>query len=189
MVEIITNLTLYVYKIPDHPIGLPNVELPDYIQKNRAIISLANDPNKVQTPYRDNLCFFRCLALHQGTHRKSLENAAKELFQRYLPDCNPTDFPGVTLKDISKLEEVFGVNIVIYEMIELDNEDMNKVTNDDEVDGQPASVVVGLVQRSLDRYEETMYLNLYRKHFSFISDINKYNKSFRCRKCHKLRHL
>ena len=30
-----------------------------------------------------------------------------------------------------------------------------------------------------------MYLNLYNNHFSYIKDLNKFSRSFRCGKCNK----
>ena len=40
-----------------------------------------------------------------------------------------------------------------------------------------------LVRRSLCHYPDTMYVNLYETHYSYIQDIGKYCHSYRCRKC------
>ena len=36
----VTNMTVFVNKLPDHPIGCADLELPDYIKQNNAIIGL-----------------------------------------------------------------------------------------------------------------------------------------------------
>ena len=212
VVDLVTNLTLYIYRIPDHPIGTNIVGLPNYILQNPAIISLMNDPNKHGEPYRDNLCFFRCLALHQGCHPKGMEKKTKELFQQHTPDGDFKKFQGIKLSDLGALEEIFETNIVVYEMVEIEGEEENdgderreeisteedrdeneKETEKEDTNGEDVNtdsnrpkIVARLVQRSLDRYESTMYLNKYNNHFSYISNIDKYAKSFACKKCNKL---
>ena len=52
--------------------------------------------------------------------------------------------------------------------------------NDDEEDGQ---ITVYLVHRSLNRYEQTMYVNLYEDHFSYVFNLKRYSKSYQCRRC------
>ncbi|MEG7521705.1 MAG: hypothetical protein M3H12_01185 [Chromatiales bacterium] len=59
-----TNATFFLNVITQHPIGCPDTRLPDYLRLNKAIIGLQKDEHGV--PYTDNLCFFRCLALHRG---------------------------------------------------------------------------------------------------------------------------
>ena len=54
------------------------------------------------------------------------------------------------------------------------------VKSDDAEDGKSTAE---LVRRSLCHYPETMYLNLYETHFSFIQDVHMYCHSYRCRKC------
>ena len=65
------NVTWFVSQIRDHPIGRGKY-LPGYIVENRGITPLDRDI-RTGKPYDDNLCFFRCLALHNGCHTKNLE--------------------------------------------------------------------------------------------------------------------
>ena len=66
VVEIVTNATFFVNKIVDHPIGCVSATLPPYLKHNKAVITLERDPhNKL---YNDNMCIFRCLALHRGAN-------------------------------------------------------------------------------------------------------------------------
>ena len=66
-----TNATFYVTKLRDHPIGR-STRLPKYVLENPAIVSRDCD-KRTGLPYKDKLCFFRCLALHRGCHPRNLE--------------------------------------------------------------------------------------------------------------------
>ena len=155
--ELVTNATFFVNKIEDHPIGCVGVNLPDYVKHNKAIVGLEKDSHGVI--YRDNLCLFRCLALHLGRE-------AAALYAEYT-DTPVHDFAGVTIDDLSKIEATFGVNVVVYKLDEITD---GKTTGE-------------LVRRSPAQYQETMYLNLYEAHFSYIKDIRMYSHSYTCSKC------
>jgi hypothetical protein len=73
VVHWLTNVTFYVNKLFDHPIGA-RVVLPDFFLRNQGLVCLATGSNG---PYTDNLCFFRCLAVHRGTPVKDVEAPAK----------------------------------------------------------------------------------------------------------------
>ena len=60
--------------------------------------------------YRDNLCLFRCLALHLG--RK-----AAALYAEY-SDEDVHDFTGVTLDDLYRVETKFKTNVCVYKLVE-----------------------------------------------------------------------
>lgn len=68
--EQVTNVTFFVTKLRDHPIGQGKI-LPHYIVENRGIVPLDRGKNN-NKPYKDNLCFFRALALHNGCTWKIL---------------------------------------------------------------------------------------------------------------------
>ena len=40
-----------------------------------------------------------------------------------------------------------------------------------------------LVRWSLGKHDDTMYVNLYETHFSYIQDMKSYSHSYLCRKC------
>ena len=155
--EHVTNATFFVNKIEDHPIGCVGVALPDYVKHNKAIVGLAKDEHGAI--YNDNLCLFRCLALHLGRE-------AAALYAEYT-DTSVHDFASVTLDDLHKVESKFKTNVVVYQLVEIDN---GKTTAE-------------LVRRSPAQYQETMYANLHESHYSYIQDIGKYCHSYRCRKC------
>ena len=58
--ELVTNVTFFLNRIVQHPIGCVGVTLPDYVKNNKAIVGLTKDEHGVT--YNDNLCLFRCLA-------------------------------------------------------------------------------------------------------------------------------
>ena len=155
--EHVTNATFFLNRIVDHPIGCVGVTLPDYVKNNKAIVRLAKDENGAI--YNDNLCLFRCLALHLGRE-------AAALYPEYT-DTSAHDFAGVTLDDLHKVESKFKTNVVVYQLVEIDN----------------GKTMAELVRRSPAQYQETMYLNLYEAHFSYIKDIRMYSHSYKCSKC------
>ena len=69
-----------------------STRLPKYVLENPAIVSL--DCNEhTGLPYKDKLCFFRCLALHRGCHPHNLERNTQHYFERYVEDAE--DFDGL----------------------------------------------------------------------------------------------
>ena len=116
--------------------------------------------------YNDNLCLFRCLALHRGCDVRRLETTVVTLYAKYT-DIPVHDFAGVTIEDVHKVETKFKTNVVIYQLVKTP-------------DGK---TVAELVRRSPAQYPETMYVNLYEPHFSYIQDMKKFSHSYRCSKC------
>ena len=156
--EMVTNVTFFVNKILQHPIGCVDVILPDYVKRNKAIVGLVKDHYRNAT-YNDNLCLFRCLALH-------LKREVDTLYAEYT-NTPVHAFVGVTLADLHKVEATFDVNVCVYKLVPTGNE----------------KTKAEIVRRSLCSYAQTMYVNLYESHFSYIKDINTYCHSWRCRNC------
>ena len=120
----VTNATFFVNRILKHPIGCVGIALPPRIKQNSSIIGLEKDNHGQQ--YVDNLCLFRCLGLHLYRDAMTL----------YIHTDQPArEFEGITIDDLHKVETVFEVNIVVYEL------------------GDECSQ---LVRRSLGQYTTTM---------------------------------
>ena len=162
--EMVTNATFFLNRIVDHPIGCVGINLPDYVKNNKAIVGLEKDEHGVT--YNDNLCLFRCLALHRGCDVRRLETTVVTLYAKYT-DIPVHDFAGVTIEDVHEVETKFKTNVVIYQLVKTP-------------DGK---TVAELVRRSPAQYPETMYLNVYEAHFSYIKDIRMYSHSYKCSKC------
>ena len=148
--EHVTNATFFLNRIVQHPIGCVGVALPDYVKNNKAIVRLVKDHYRTRT-YNDNICLFRCLALHLGRE-------AAALYAEYT-NTPVHAFVGVTLDDLHKVESKFETNVVVYQLVEIAN----------------GKTMAELVRRSTGHYPETMYVNLHETHYSYIRDINMYN--------------
>ena len=153
----IPNITFYINHIKDAPLGAP-IFLPDYIMNNHGLRNVSAG---------DHLCFFRCLAVHQGANPHWCEQPAKNLFRKYCIHFGvvPAHFAGVQLFDFVHLEDFFELNLIAYEL-----------------DGKVAK----LVQRSREFYKETMRLNVYENHLSVIVDFEHYCGVYQCVHCDKL---
>ena len=150
--ELVTNATFFLNKIVDHPIGCVGVNLPTYVKNNKSIIGLETDSHGVI--YIDNLCLFRCLGLHLGRD-------VTTLYEEYT-DQPVWKFEGVVIDELPKVESMFEVNIVVYNLREESAQ---------------------LVRRSLGKHDNIMYVNLYESHFSYIQDMKSYSHSYMCSKC------
>ena len=179
VVDLVTNVSWFVWKLRDHPIGRGK-NLPHYLVENRGIDALENDKNTGK-PYQDNLCFFRCLALHNGCHTKNLERDTKHYYQQYREaGLVKKKFHGVKLSELDELEKLYEVNIQVYNLAPTQTHGEETEETEDKPD-----IAATLVRRSHRHYESTLYLNLYEKHFSYIKDLARYSKSFCCSRCGK----
>ena len=163
-----------------HPISRGKY-LPGYIVGNYGLDALENDKNTGK-PYQDNLCFFRCLALHNGCHTKNLERDTKYYCQKYREaGLAKKKFHGVKLNELDELEKLSDVNIQVYSLAPTQTRGEEE---EEEEDTRP-DIAATLLRRSHRHYESTLYLNLYEKHFSYIKDLARYSKSFQCSRCGK----
>jgi len=103
------------------------------------------------------------LSLHQDKDVGNCERSTHHNFEKYCQafSVNPTSFPGVTLFELCAVEDLFEVNIMVYEL-----------------SNETGSVVARLIQRSREIYAETVNLNLYNEQFSYIFDFSKYAHSY-----------
>ncbi|KAJ8050966.1 hypothetical protein HOLleu_04358 [Holothuria leucospilota] len=160
VVETITNVTYFMYKIPDHPIGCITIDLPDFVKNNKSIVTLQRN-RQTGKCYQDNLCLFKCLALFRGSSPKSLEKEAEKMCRFYSQGMDPKIFAGVRMKELNPLEELFKVNVVVYELSKQDND------GDGVVEGdccESTNTVARLVRCSLQRFTDTMYENFSGNH-------------------------
>ena len=105
VVDLVTNVTWFIWKLRDHPIGRGS-HLPGYIAENHGIAPLDRN-HQTGKLYQDNLCFFRCLALHNGCHTKNLERDTKHYYQQYREaGLVKKKFHGVKLSELDELEKL-----------------------------------------------------------------------------------
>ncbi|KAK3098713.1 hypothetical protein FSP39_022331 [Pinctada imbricata] len=73
------------------------------------------------------------------------------------------NYPGIPLEEIHQLEQCFQVNINIFEMRE---------------DGS-----VFPIRKSIKHHQDTMNLNMFDEHLSYISNMKTYSKKYQCTTC------
>ena len=106
VVEIVTNATIFVNRILQHPIGCVGIVLPPHVKYNQSVTGLEKDHHG--RPYVDNLCLFRFMGLHLG-------HDPNTLYAKYTDQPVET-FEGVTIDELQKVETLFEVNIIVYKL-------------------------------------------------------------------------
>jgi hypothetical protein len=122
VVHLLTNVTFYLNKLIQHPIGA-RVVVPDFFLRNQGLVCLVSGSHG---PYEDNLCFFRCLAVHRGAPVKDVEVPAKTYYHQclqYRPVAS-MDFQGVCLDDLVVLEQLFSLKVYVYDIQEMEEGDI-----------------------------------------------------------------
>ena len=61
----------------------------------------------------------------------------------------------------------------------------SEVGEEEEEEEESPEITARLVRRSLCHHSSTMYLNLYKNHFSYIKSLARYSKSYQCSRCGK----
>ena len=160
-----TNVIFYLTKLVGTPIG-SGLNLPNYLLHNKGLISLIKS-RKTGKPYLDNLCFFRCLALFRGFEPINLERETKRLCKQYCEFVSTkySKFNGISLGELEHISKIFNIGFNVY--VQKENRDTE------------------LVFRTL-KQDKILYLNLFDKHFSCITDFEKYSSRYRCAKCNML---
>ena len=108
--------------------------------------------------YTDNLCLFRCLAIHTSCTSQNLESKAKDFFLsfRNYAQVDFEIFQGITLYDVVQIENFFYLNIYVCAL------------------NREESAVAKILQRSQHLFFPTINLNLYKNHFNFIHNMQLY---------------
>ncbi|CAH1777342.1 unnamed protein product, partial [Owenia fusiformis] len=159
----VVNTRWSVYGL-DFPLGTA-ILLPDYIRKNKAIVSLNKKPYRAEL-YKDNLCAFRCLAYHKTKSIVKLHPHVDPLVQKWKEVTEKQRICGVTLKEMPLFEDTFKININIHSI------DKDRVATK--------------IYTSTLNHNDTMNLNQYDKHLSYITNMGMYSRKYRCRNCDKL---
>ena len=69
-VEVVSNITLFINKLKEHPIDC-GINLPDFIVNNTGLHALQKNYKNGKL-YLDNSCLFRCLAFDTGCTLQNL---------------------------------------------------------------------------------------------------------------------
>ena len=163
----ITHVVISCWHMSDVVIGCNNDKLPDFIRRSNAIM--------ISKPSSDNMCFFSALAHFKYPTPYNVK-IVKALFNKWSQFCKNNQikksgilddgsFKGMLLSNLFHAEELFKVNIQVFNL---------------SADGTCTSVY-----RSLNRHEQTMFLNIddTYSHFFLITNFEMYAKKYRCRGC------
>ena len=132
------NIQIFAALLRDIPMGCKDAILLESLLKKHTVNCLTFEQN-TKKPYKDNLCFFRALALHLHGNKR-LEEETLKLFNLFLINStnpDPSNFQGVCMDDILSVEDIAGINFFIYDI--------------DLIDG---AMFVELARRSVKKYEK-----------------------------------
>lgn len=170
VLERITNLTFFFTKLPFVKFGAAR-RVPLYLKKNKSLMTLEGLNGK---RYKDNMCFFRALALcmfctckKRCSCLQSIEPKVSSLYHKY--QCHvdshigPKKFPGVSMSMLSELEDIFEVSINVFS---LDENGKAKI-----------------IRSSIKKHHQVLNLNAYKRHLCFIKHLDLYAKAYECKNC------
>lgn len=156
----------------------PDTKWKPYLVTNvRFVMYHLNYPlgNAVHLPeqkqfYKDQLCAFRCLAVHQGHLKDQLESHTKALFDRWVQfasevqlDVDSTKYQGLPIHQMAYFERCFEINVNVYHLLG---------------DG-----VALAVYKSRCHYKDAMHVNQFDHHLSYISNLPAYTQKYQCGTC------
>ena len=151
------NVEIRIMRIRGVPIGA-SIQLPTYIKNSKSIISLTRDiPN--QRNFEDDLCFFRCLALHFGASQRALERSTNRLKERLEAYTGKSFDDDVEVNMLTSVELCFNIAINVYSLHDDHTAQVRRISNLD---------------------TNVMHLNLYENHFSYIAKFKSYAKKYQC---------
>ncbi|KAJ8300475.1 hypothetical protein KUTeg_021994 [Tegillarca granosa] len=158
---LLTNVQFFIFST-FYPVG--NGILPQYLIEKRSMYSLVIKQNGKK--YEDNLCLFRCLAVHNGYDLLSLETPTKDYYKKWVKLTKPSkQFSGVAIEQFPDFETCYKVNLEVYSLGE---------------DGTYQSIY-----KSRGRHDSTLYVNLYENHASYIKNLSCYAIKFQCKTCER----
>ena len=145
-----------------------------FLNDNRFTSFIKDHSSRQRKTYRDRLCFFRCLAKHQGAdHKKNhFEDEVYRLFRQYigttrtsLSDQLPSLFGGVSLGDLTKMEEIFKISVFVYDVTDVKN--------------------LIPIFKSQSSYTKKIHLALITDHFMLITNFETLAGIYCCPNCQK----
>ena len=172
----VVQARIFIWNL-NYVLGCSDVILPRYVSYNRGLKLMLFSPKSLKR-YKDMLCMFRCLTYHRNKvvfekERCFHSNVLRyfEAWKLFLFKCENrveilNEFEGVKFIDFSLFEKCFSINLLVYE-IKKDNLACN-------------------VYRSRRSFKDTMSLNVFDGHVSYIFDFKLYSKKYQCKKCDKL---
>ena len=112
VVHLLTNVTFYLNKLIQHPIGA-RVVLPDFFLRKQGLVCLAGGAHG---PYEDSLCFFS--RTPGAPDVKTLGVPSNTYYHQYLQyrHMASNDLQSVYLDDLMVSEQLFSLNVYVYDL-------------------------------------------------------------------------
>ncbi len=126
--------------------------------------------------YRDNLCLFHAMQLGLR-ERDDINKKASQLFKTYYGvKANVAKYKGFKTNKLYKFEKMFSVNVNVFTLKDKNNKEPNDTT----------PFVASIVRESTNTHTSTMNCSLWKNHFSYITNVSKYARRFKCDVCDKI---
>ena len=138
------------------PLQIGVGRLPAWLRNKHEVYSLDT--------YNDDLCLFRCIAVHQGAHKRDNTRKSRELTQSFFGKYR--NLNGITIQQFELLEKHFQQENAAY-----------RVTNACDFTLIHHPSYKGKV------YHTPMHMGIYETHAFLIKDINKVSNNFTCGDC------
>ena len=163
----VTNIVYYATK-SGYPMGKGLI--PNYIKNKHCIEALEHPPGNRSHYYKDALCAFRCLALHNGQKHQLHQTVDKyyNMWRNHISDEIPKkarEYRGIEVEDLPAFERCFNVSVYLHDL-------------------QPDGVAITTYKPST-RFKSVMHMNIFQHHLSYIYDFSVYAHKFQCYMCHK----
>lgn len=113
---------------------------------------------------------FRCLAYHQS-RSIYIEKLARELYVRWIMYCEKEKIRTIEIdfNNICRVEQCFDININIFSL---------------NIDKSIKPIYKS--RQKQNNGKETMYLNIFENHLSYITKFKSFVHKFKCKNCQKL---
>ena len=156
---------------------------PDWLRNqargNHAMVALDS--------YGDNLCLWRCIAVHKGARPdRSTEAARNQAKSFYKLRNTPNNCAKTSLDELEKVEmhlnkgkplsEWLGIRVYMPELKNADEIEFGIETN--------PSIVWHLMRNPAPQLKNVMTIGIYNEHAFLIKDITKLAKNYECNHCH-----
>ena len=137
--------------------------------------------------YRDNLCLWRCIAVHRGARPDRSTEAARDLAKSFYKLRNmPSTWEKTSLDELEKVEMHLNKGKVLADWLGI-RVYTPELANADEIEfGIETSprIVWHLMRNPPMRIKNVMTIGIYGEHAFLIKDITKLAKSYECNHCH-----
>ena len=149
--------------------------LPDWLRKQantgrkQAMVALDT--------YRDNLCLWRCIAVHKGARSDRSTEAARSLAKSFFKlRETPTNCVKTSLDEIEKVEMHLNKGVAVSGWLGI------RVYIPERLEDK--QVVWHLIRNPSPKLKNIMTIGIYGEHAFLIKDITKLAKTYECNHCH-----